>query len=86
MGPGEGRVRFPLYTPPALIDLLPEASTLYIVLMLLFSCLADGRTAERGSLHLRFPGSGPSQRPKVQKKVSLSVCVDRGRTHTDVLL
>lgn len=50
---GEGRVKFPLYTwklgtaatQPLTYLLLPQPRTLYIVLMLLFSCLADGHTA-----------------------------------------
>lgn len=53
VGLGEGRVKFPLCTwklgeaaTQPLACLLPlQARALYIVLMLLFSCLADGHTA-----------------------------------------
>lgn len=53
VGLGEGRVKFPLYTwkpgkaaTQPLSCLLPlQARALYIVLMLFFSCLADGHTA-----------------------------------------
>lgn len=55
---GEGRVKFPFYTwklgkaatqPLTCLPAL-QARTLYIVLMLLFSCLADGRAAARITL------------------------------------
>ena len=53
VGLGEGRVKFPLCTwklgkaatQPLACLLALQARALYIVLMLLFSCLADGHTA-----------------------------------------